>query len=254
MPINLHPSAAVSTFLPTRGWFEDDWRATTTRARPWPVILIHGTTVSNGDWLELGAQLRRLGWAVFAPAYGHRATNHVADNAEEVAAYCRQVLAATGAPAAIMVGHSQGGLVARAVQKFHGIPVKHMVCLSTPNHGTTLGGMLSGRVTNERRATQMQQLIDRFFGPAGMDQIADSEFLNALNKDEETMPDTTYTCIATRTDSTVVPAESCFLEGSTDMWVQDYFPRALVLHEQMPYDKRVRSLVVGDLEQLTRLT
>ncbi|APT85454.1 lipase [Corynebacterium aquilae DSM 44791] len=240
--------------MPTRGWFEDDWRATVTRARPWPVVLVHGTTVSNGDWLELGAQLRRQGWAVFAPAYGTRATNHVADNAEEVAAYCRQVLHATGAEQLVMVGHSQGGLVARACQVFHDIPVKHLVCLATPNHGTSLGGMLSTRVTNERRATQMTQLIDRFFGPAGMDQIADSEFLQRLNSHPETLPGTSYTCIATKTDSTVVPAESCFLKGAQCMWVQDFFPVAMVLHEQMPYDKRVRSLVVGDIEQLRKLT
>ncbi|PRQ11498.1 lipase [Corynebacterium sp. 13CS0277] len=252
--MNLVPSAAVSTFLPTRGWFEDDWRARPDRRRPWPVVLIHGTTVSNGDWLELGAGLRRQGWAVFAPAYGHRATNRVADNAAEVAAYCEQVLHATGAEQLIMVGHSQGGLVARAAHAHHGIPLKHLVCLATPNHGTTLGGMLSGRVTSERRAAQMRQLIDRFFGPAGQDQIEGSEFLTSLNAAGETLPGTSYTCIATRTDTTVVPAESCFLDGANNMWVQDYYPRALVLHEQMPFDRRVRSLVIGDIEQWQRLT
>ena len=72
----------VSTYLPTRGWFEDDWRARPTPQRPWPVVLLHGTSVSNGDWLELSTQLRKLGWVVFAPAYGQRATSSVPDSAQ----------------------------------------------------------------------------------------------------------------------------------------------------------------------------
>ena len=244
----------VSTYLPTRGWFEDDWRARPTPQRPWPVVLLHGTSVSNGDWLELSTQLRKLGWVVFAPAYGQRATSSVPDSAEQVAAYIRQVLAATGAEKVILVGHSQGGLIARWCAKFFDIPTRHIICLSTPNHGTSLGGMLSSRVTNERRAELMKLMIDNYFGPAGMQQIAGSEVLEQLNADGDLLPGVMYTCLATKTDTTVVPSTSCFLEGAENSYVQDFFPHVVVLHENMPHDRRVRSLVVGEIEQHARLS
>lgn len=63
--------------LKPRGLFEDDWRARPTTKRPWPVILVHGTGATKGDWQQLGGDLRRDGWAVFAAEFGNRATGSV---------------------------------------------------------------------------------------------------------------------------------------------------------------------------------
>ena len=64
-----------------------------------------------------------------------------------------------------------------------------------------------------------------------------------------------YTCIATRSDAVVVPPETCFLdprgvaEGTVrNIYVQDFDRRAMVMHEDMPMDKRVRAIVRTILE------
>ena len=237
--------------VPTRGWVEDDWRATPSTGRPWPVILIHGTSARTGDFQDLAAQLRQLGWAVFVPTYGNRATGPIEDSADQVRAYIEAVLHATDAEKVIIVGHSQGGLLARYYIKNLGgdKTVKHLITLSTPHHGTSLGGMLSVLAQSPRGAGIMRTMIDNYFGPAGMQHIAGSDFLTQLN-DTAPTKGPGYTCLATRTDSTVVPAESSFLDGADNAWVQDYHPLAVVLHEDMPRDRRVRDLVTSAIEQL----
>ena len=126
-------SKPLGARVPTRGWVEDDWRAAPSAQRPWPVVLVHGTSASTGDYMELARELRELGWVVFIPAYGNRATNPIEDSAEQVLAYINQVLHATGADKVIIVGHSQGGVLARYLIKRLGgaSKVKHLISLAT---------------------------------------------------------------------------------------------------------------------------
>ncbi|MDO5076920.1 triacylglycerol lipase [Corynebacterium sp.] len=242
----------LGTKIPSRGWVEDDWRARPTPQRPWPIVLIHGTSGSPGDWKDLAAQLRGLGWAVFVPGYGYRATNPIEESADQIRACIDVILATTGAEKVILVGHSQGGVLARYYIKHLGGDrhTKHVICLSSPNHGTTLGGMLGKLVASGKQAELMSKMIITYFGPAGMQQITGSRFLAELNTGPECAPEVGYTCIATRTDSTVVPAESCFLDTATNLWVQDDYPLAVVLHADMTMDKRVRALVTQTVESL----
>src|SRR5699024_4743758 len=62
-------SLPLGARLKPRGIFEDDWTATLSTQRPWPVILLHGTCDSTGIWQLLGSDLREDGWAVFAADY-----------------------------------------------------------------------------------------------------------------------------------------------------------------------------------------
>lgn len=242
----------LGTKIPSRGWVEDDWRARPSPYRPWPIVLIHGTSATPGDWKELTTQLRSLGWAVFIPGYGHRGTNRIEDSADQIRAYIDVVLQVTGADKVVLVGHSQGGVLARYYIKcLGGAPrTKHLICLSSPNHGTTLGGMLGKLVSTGKQAELMTRMIDTYFGPAGMQQITGSPFLAALNTGPECLPEVGYTCISTRTDTTVVPAESCFLDTATNLWVQDDYPFAVVMHADMPMDRRVRAMIVETVESL----
>lgn len=64
--------------------------------------------------------------------------------------------------------------------------------------------------------------------------------------------------MATKQDSIVVPPETCFLDpGDTpngtvrNVYVQDVDKRAVVLHMDMPMDKRVRAIVRTVLKQLS---
>ena len=256
---NTVSSLPLGARLKPRGIFEDDWTATLSTQRPWPVILLHGTCDSKGIWQLLGADLREDGWAVFAPDYGTRATGLIPDSAAQVGAYIQAVMHATGAKKVIIMGHSQGGLVARYWMRLLGGAkyVKHLVCIGTPNHGTTQGGILSPLVTSHRADSVMQSVIDAYFGPAGAQQIVGSDILDQVNRDGDLEEGVTYTNIVTRSDAVVVPPESCFLapdkvkDGTVrNIYVQDFDRRAVVLHHDLPVDKRVRVIARTILRQI----
>ena len=66
-----------------------------------------------------------------------------------------------------------------------------------------------------------------------------------------------YTNIVTRSDAVVVPPESCFLapdkvkDGTVrNIYVQDFDRRAVVLHHDLPVDKRVRVIARTILRQI----
>lgn len=249
-------SLPLGARLKPRGLYEDDWAARPSKDYPWPVVLVHGTSDTNGAWELLANDLRTQGWCVFAPAYGHRATDPVEQSAAQVGSYVEAVLAVTGAEQAIVVGHSQGGLVLRywMSQLGGGDKVKHMICLAAPNHGTTLGGIVSPLMTNKMTANVVDSLVRVWFGPVGFQQVVGSEVIRKTNEHGDLVPGVTYTCIATRSDAVIQPPETCFLEGSPDVvdniWVQSLEPGAQVMHEMLPMDIRSRKLVMIALHRV----
>lgn len=252
-------SLPLGARLKPRGIFEDDWTAQLSANRPWPVILLHGTCDSKGVWQLFGSDLRQDGWAVFAPDYGTRATGLIPESAAQVGAYIEAVMHATGAEKVIIAGHSQGGLVARYwMRQLGGAKyVKHLMCMGSPNHGTTKGGILSTLVTNRRADSVMSSIIEAYFGPAGEQQIVGSDILNEVNRDGDLDEGVTYTNIVTRSDAVVVPPETCFLaphkvkNGTVrNIYVQDFDQRAVIMHHDLPVDKRVRVIARTILRQL----
>ncbi|WP_311521354.1 triacylglycerol lipase [uncultured Corynebacterium sp.] len=237
-----------------RGVYEDDWSARPTAERPWPVILIHGTCDNKGIWQVLADMLRAAGWATFAPDYGMRATGPLQDSARQLDAYIDAVRTVTGAEQVILVGHSQGGLLARYWMRMHESAeiVRHVVCISAPNHGTTQGGIASPLFRSERQEEVARSLIDGWFGPAGMQQVTGSEIVEATNRGSEVEPGVSYTCIATRSDAIVVPPNTCFLDGANvhNVYIQDIERLAIIRHEDMPMDRRVCQFVLEELERL----
>ncbi|WP_306516602.1 triacylglycerol lipase [Corynebacterium sp.] len=237
-----------------RGIFEDDWSTRPSAQRPWPIILIHGTVDTKGVWQELGTELRQDGWCVFAPDYGKRGTAAMQESALQLGAYIEAVRTVTGTEQVILIGHSQGGLLARYWMRTSGNPahVKHLVSLSAPNHGTTMGGILSPLASNGLTENIMHSLIRSWFGPVGFQQITGSEIFEVFD-DEELDDGVSYTCLASRQDTVVQPPETCFLNGPADrvrnVWVQDIFPRAHVQHQDMPINKYVRALIRTGLEK-----
>lgn len=254
-----------------RGVFEDDWSARPSADKPWPVILIHGTVDTKGVWQELGTELRADGWCVFAPDYGKRGTAAMEESAVQLGAYIEAVRTITGAEQVILIGHSQGGLLARYWMRTSGQAryVKHLVSLGAPNHGTTMGGILSPLVTNNLTENIMHSLIHRWFGPVGFQQITGSEIFAVFNDnggrntDDDGASSThgsgeledgvDYTCIASRQDTVVQPPETCFLNGPAhqvrNVWVQDIIPRANVQHQDLPMNKHVRAIIRTGLKK-----
>lgn len=218
------PQVPYATYRTRRGIFEDDWRATVSPKRPWPIVLIHGTGHAKGVWEDLGAELRKDGWAVFAPDYGYRATGPLTDSMDQLAAYIRQVLVATGGRRAIIVGHSQGGLLATLLSFRDPQFTRHVVCLAAPNHGTSLGGAAAGLLKIPGTKSLVNNFVQSYWGQSGIEQLTGSPLLEDIARRDVTAPGVTYTCIASRTDQLINPPSSCFLDdggqGTVDnIWV-----------------------------------
>ncbi|GGG81509.1 esterase/lipase family protein [Corynebacterium pelargi] len=242
----------ISARLPARGLFEDDWRARPSKQHPYPVILIHGTGVTKGDWMELGQDLREEGYAVFAPDFGFRSTVLVEESTEQVAAYIHAVLTVCEAKKVILVGHSQGGIIARYWMHHLGGArhTHHLISLAAPHHGTLHGGVMNPLSKTKRGSEVMDSLISGFFGQSGFQMLKDSELIQALNAKGETLEGVHYSCIATRTDSIIQPVESGFLDGARNIYLQQVDRNAIVRHEDLPYDPRSRQLVLAEITRL----
>lgn len=119
-------------------------------------VLVHGLCMNDLQWQrhghDHGAMLaRELGYTVLRLHYNSGL--HVSDNGERFAALLEALVAAWPVPVArlAIVGHSMGGLVARAACHVADVRaaawrkrLQALVCLGTPHHGAILerGGHL----------------------------------------------------------------------------------------------------------------
>ena len=116
-----------------------------------PVLLVHGYGCSRASWWWLRRRLCAAGWRVatinLEPVYTS-IDNYVAPLARRI----DEVLAQSAAPRLILVGHSMGGLVARAyLQRYGADKVARLVTLGTPHRGSELARFGCGQ-----NARQMQ--------------------------------------------------------------------------------------------------
>ncbi|MFI5011559.1 MAG: esterase/lipase family protein [Hyphomicrobiales bacterium] len=103
-----------------------------------PVLLIHGYLCNRGAWWWLRRRLRAAGFAVatvdLEPPLGS-----IDALADQLHARIEALRAEAGADRVALVGHSMGGLAARAYLRRHGSSrVARLVTLASPHHGTWL--------------------------------------------------------------------------------------------------------------------
>lgn len=224
----------------SHGYADDLWQARPTLDRPYPVVLVHGTISSKNVWQNLTLRLRDDNFVVFCPDYGVHGTQDIPTSAGDVGAYIEQVLSATGAEQVDIVGHSQGGLLARYwINELGGEDyVHHLISLGSPHQGTTLEGVLGPFMRSDMTQRVAAATVRRVFGAAGMQQVVGSPVMETLASSPETRPFIRYTNFATRNDSTVVPHEHAFLAESEDALVKNYFLQDLGIgkcrHEELP--------------------
>jgi len=103
-----------------------------------PLLLIHGYQCNRGFWFWLRPRLEAAGWTV--ATHSMEPTWTEIDNyADGIERRIDEVLAATGAPQLILIGHSMGGLASRAYLRRHGrAKVARMITLGSVHHGTRL--------------------------------------------------------------------------------------------------------------------
>lgn len=241
-----------------------------TAAHPRPVVLVHGTWENRYDnWASLAPRLKSAGYCVFALNYGDDAkspasylpslkgTGDIRDSAAELASFVTTVRAQTGAAQVDLVGHSQGGLLARQYLRFNGGAnatdpsrnvVRHVVTLGATNHGTTLSGLatLAGQFG-------ILGAAEPLLGTAATQQIRGSSFLTTLNAGGDTLPGVDYTAIATKYDEVTTPYASTFLTagpGATvrNVTIQTGCAIDFSDHLSMSYGPRIARLVLNGLE------
>jgi pimeloyl-ACP methyl ester carboxylesterase len=196
-------------------------------AHPYPVILVHGTfgdmTVS---WNTIAPALEARGYCVWALDYGNRGTGDIDRSADQLVAFIDMVRAKTGAAKVSMIGHSQGGMLARyvAVRRNRLSVVDDIVGLAPSSHGTT----------------------NPLAGPAGAfgctacrQQQAGSAFMRKVNEPPPEAPGPTwYTTVTTTHDEVVTPYRSQALAGD--------HATNVILQDRCPADPFEHVTIVGD--------
>ncbi|MFA7279491.1 MAG: alpha/beta fold hydrolase [Sterolibacterium sp.] len=159
-----------------------------------PMLLIHGYCCNRGFWWWLKPRLEAHGHSIatlsLEPLHGD-----IDGYAEQVARSVDRLCSATGASQVILVGHSMGGLVARAYLRRYGeFRVSRLVTLGTPHHGSTLAHLGMGR--NARQMTP---------GSAWLKEL------------EQTPPSIACVSIFSWHDNYVMPQDSAMLAGAQNI-------------------------------------
>ncbi len=110
-----------------------------------PILLLHGVGCNAGVWSGFRRHLERWGLGpVYALSYGPplASIEHFAD---QVAKRIGDIEAATGASQVVLVGHSMGGLVARAyLRQYGGAKVRRLITIGTPHQGSMHAWLMAG--------------------------------------------------------------------------------------------------------------
>lgn len=189
-----------------------------------PVLLLHGAGVTREEnwswnwWPWLATSGFEACWLQM-PDYGYP---DMQTTAEYVAHAVRRMSDRAGEKVDV-VGHSQGGLIPRWSIKYFtaGTQVDDYVGFAVPNHGALIFDVETEPGEDFAAAFQMTTF---------------SEFLRALNADDETPGRTSYTSIYTVADEMVQPVGTQELDGAANFALQDVCPGRVAEHLTLPAD------------------
>jgi triacylglycerol lipase len=170
-----------------------------TRGHPYPVVLVPGTFDAT-SWRVMADVLGARGYCVITFQYRGGGVGSIARSARQLGGFVGRVLARTHAARISIVGHSEGGMMARYYVRFLGgaAKVEDLVALAPPNHGTTTPLVIPGAALGCLACVQ---------------QAAGSDFLATLNAGDGTPPPVDYPVVQSRYDLVVTPDQSAFLRG-----------------------------------------
>lgn len=198
-----------------------------------PVIIVAGTFSPAFANEPLANRLRNDGRTVRIFELPTRGTQDIRLTAQALDAFADGVRSHTGAAKVDLVGHSQGGLVARAYVKWYGgaTEVDSLITLGTPNRGTYVANLANvlgfGNCLAVVACEQMR---------------IGSSFLNDLNAGDDTIGKVRYTTIRTWQDELVRPVDNATLfDGATNVLVQNPCWARVVGHVGLILDGTVYS-------------
>jgi triacylglycerol esterase/lipase EstA (alpha/beta hydrolase family) len=232
-----------------------------TAAHPLPIILLNGTTGTQGANWGVGAPvLANAGYKVYTFNYGNvtndpnfpiQATDDIRQSAKELDAEIKRVLEETGAPKVILIGHSQGGgiLPVYYINNVDGgaAKVSQLIGIAPSNHGTDVMG-----VVGLQQLPILGPLITAFanaLGPALEQQALGNEFQQEVYGNGDTRPGVLYTTITSIYDEVVTPYTQQALTGPnvTNIVIQDLYPGVTAGHEGLTLSPQVWSVVLDAL-------
>jgi predicted alpha/beta hydrolase family esterase len=195
-----------------------------------PVLLLHGYGANSGFWKPFSTQLSRAGISHAAidlePLLGS-----IDDYAELIETSVQQLCRNNGAETIVIVGHSMGGLAARAwVRRYGTARLASIITLGTPHFGSTLAGYGMGR-----NAREMLPLLSGT--------KAEHHWLTALANSENTKVRARIKSIYSRHDNIVSPQQSAQLPGATNIGFD------LIGHVALGFDSEVIALLMTEIRQ-----
>jgi pimeloyl-ACP methyl ester carboxylesterase len=165
------------------------------RTAPRPVLLIHGFSCNAAVWAPVR---RRLNAADIGPVTALDLEPLGADLDSYIPCLMgalQKLEQVTGREPVTLIGHSSGGLVARALlRRIEPRRIRQLITLATPHHGTNLARCITGR-----QAAQLRP---------------GSPWLRALNAAQDGALSVPTLCIYSLDDNIVAPSESAALRGA----------------------------------------
>jgi len=167
-----------------------------------PVLLVPGWFDTDRDLAALRIRLIGAGWAVenVASVSFSEPTGENRQHAAEIGEAARRLAERTGAEKIDIVAHSMGGLAARwYLLHDDDAPVRRVVFLATPHHGTMTAYLA--------------------WGDGGQNMKPGSPFLDSLNAGPVLPPGMEALTVRTPLDTHVIPGENGILAGIPDRTV-----------------------------------
>lgn len=222
----------VSAFVPVTAA-----SAATTSARN-AVIVLAGLSGPAPVYEPFAARLRGDGYTTYIYQLPNLGVGDIAASASSFRDYVNQLRASTGRTRFDLVGHSEGGLVARHYLKFLGGTsyVDRYVSLGSPQYGTYVANIASFLG------------LGSCLGIVACEQMTiGSSFLAGLNAGDDSPGAVRYTTVRTLQDELVRPTPNAAIEGATNVLIQAYCPLRLVGHVGLVLDGTTYSIVADAL-------
>lgn len=211
-----------------------------------PVIIVAGTTSPAIANEPLAARLRYDGYKVWIYVLPNLGLTDIHKNTAGLAPLVDSVRAQTGAAKVDLIGHSQGGLVARDYVKYYGgsAKVDKIVSLGAPHYGTSLANL--GTFLGFGNCLGITACYQMAIG---------STYLNNLNAGDDSIGSVRYWNIATKLDELVQPYRNAHLNAAdgniVNLAVQDQCWLRIVGHLGLIVDGTVYSGVRQALQGTT---